>query len=77
MRVKIACAKCRSNNVAIISDEKDSTPMYKCNQCGYRHSLFLKLGNAEKTGEEIEEETQEKEEIIEEEDEMDEFEEED
>ncbi len=46
MKLNITCAKCTSPNVEIIVDEKSSTPMYKCNKCGYKSALFTQVGKS-------------------------------
>lgn len=58
MKVKITCPKCRSTNIAITSDgkAKKPTPMYKCNNCGYTHSLFPKMWEDKEDKENDEEE---------------------
>ena len=50
MKIKITCPKCSSTNVSItsnISNLEDPTPLYKCNNCGYKHNLFPKLWKEE------------------------------
>ena len=53
MKVKIKCPSCRSENVRIISNAGDTTPMYKCIGCGYERNLFPQL---QKKTEDMEEE---------------------
>ncbi len=48
MKLKISCQKCKSTNVIIASNIKDSTPMYKCNDCNYQNNLFPQFENKDK-----------------------------
>ena len=59
MKVTITCPRCRSTKVSIVSDKGDPTPMYKCDQCGYKHNLFPQIGkrneeNSEDSEDELE-----------------------
>lgn len=49
MKVTINCPKCNSTKVRIISDEENPVPLYECNKCRYRHSLFPQFENKEKS----------------------------
>ncbi len=48
MQVKITCPKCGSTKVDIVAEEGNPLPLYKCSNCGYKHSLFPQFGNKEK-----------------------------
>ncbi|MEX2017524.1 MAG: hypothetical protein WD876_03560 [Candidatus Pacearchaeota archaeon] len=41
MKLNIKCQKCGRTEMEIISSD-DKTPMYKCKNCRYLHSLFPK-----------------------------------
>ena len=56
MKVTITCPRCRSTKVSIVSDKGNPTPMYKCDQCGYKHSLFPQIGKTKEGDEEDDEE---------------------
>ena len=56
MKVTITCPRCKSTKVSIVSDKGNSTPMYKCDQCGYKHSLFPQIGKTNEGDEENDEE---------------------
>jgi uncharacterized Zn finger protein len=70
MKVTITCPRCKSTKVSIVSDRGDPTPMYKCEQCGYKHNLFPQIGKTkEDDGDEEDIEIEEKGEKEEEEEE--------
>jgi len=48
MKIKIKCPKCNSDSIVITSKEGDSTPLYKCNKCGYEHNIFPKKWEQDK-----------------------------
>lgn len=45
MKLNIKCPKCDSTNVSIMENPKGIEPMYKCNKCSYKHTLFPQFEN--------------------------------
>jgi uncharacterized Zn finger protein len=43
MKLNVSCQKCSSTDVSIVAGEKDPTPMYKCNNCGFTRTLFPQI----------------------------------
>ena len=66
MKVNINCQKCNSPDIKIIAEEGNPLPMYRCNRCGHKSTLFPQFGKNEKAKEEkIEKETEDLEEEFE------------
>jgi len=49
MKLNIKCPKCNSESIEITSGEGDPSPMYKCKKCGYKHNLFPKKWEQDKS----------------------------
>lgn len=52
MKVKINCPKCGSPKIAIVANPDGTSPMYKCEACGYKNNLFPQLGKRQNGDEE-------------------------
>ena len=59
MKIKITCPRCGSEKIEMTAEEGNPLPMYRCNNCGYKHNLFPQFENKESDESEVEKETEE------------------